>query len=95
MISKVNISLNEQLMPPKPISKWLVMPFLIFLFSEKISARTPLLLENFSSTKSSFELSRWKRHIYSLINSIKNWVFFTLHYRTTSKGPTLLTSIHF
>jgi hypothetical protein len=82
-------------MSPKSINKRLVMPFIIFSFLEKNSIPTALLLEDFSSTKSSFERTRWKRHIYSLINSIQHWVLGTLHYRITSKGPTLLTSTNF
>jgi hypothetical protein len=81
-------------MTPKSISKWLSMPFITFFFSEKTSAQTHLLFEYFSSTISSNELTRWNRHVYSLINSIRNWVFIHLNYRSTGKGYTMITSIH-
>ncbi len=82
-------------MTPKSLSKWQAMPFITFSFSEKNLIPTPTLSEDFSSTKSSFERTRWKRHIYSLLNAIQHWAFDALEYRTISKVPTLLTSIHY
>lgn len=79
-------------MIPKSLNKWLSLPFFIFSCSEKKLVSTAFLLNDFSSSKSSNKLNKWNRQVCSLLNSIQHWVFDALEYRTTSKGPALLTS---